>query len=296
MIFNIQRYSTHDGNGIRSLIFFKGCPLHCSWCSNPESQSFTPSVLYDSRLCHNFGECYSKNIAGISPGKYGPLIERGAKTVPDALRRVCPALAITVSGEEMTTGQIMEEVMKDSSFYKSSGGGVTLSGGEPLADSRALTTLLKALRSEGIEIAVETSLHVPWWVIEGCYQLVDLFLADLKHTDGDKFRSWTGGDALHVMGNLRKLAGIHDNVIVRVPVIPGFNHSFSEMASIIGFASSLENVKEIHFLPFHNLGSRKYEMLGLKYPMDGIEKVETVELVQYKEYAETMGLKVKIGG
>lgn len=296
MIFNIQRYSTHDGEGIRTMIFYKGCPLRCGWCSNPESQSFEPDLMYDRRLCKNFLECIAAGSEAVGQGNNGIEINRSISAGTVKLRDVCPSRALTVSGEEKSIGEILTEIEKDLPFYRTSSGGVTLSGGEPLSQGPELVELLAELKRRNIDTAIETSLHVSWDKIERCINLCGTFLVDLKHTDINKFKKQTGGDASLVMMNLIRLSARHNNIIIRVPVIPGFNHTSEEMKAIIGFTASLKTIKEIHFLPFHRLGSEKYKMLGLENSFSGIKKVEYDELIGYLSYAESMGLIVKTGG
>lgn len=296
MIFNIQRYSTHDGHGIRSVIFYKGCPLKCMWCSNPESQAFNYSLLYNQQLCKSFGECLKTGNNAISSGKQGIEIDYSSAFDDKIFRDVCPARAITISGEEKSIEDILIEIEKDLPFYKRSGGGVTLSGGEPLSQGPELVELLQELKKKNIDVSIETSLHVPWEMIERCIMFTDTFLADLKHTLSEKFTQYTGGDASLVLNNLAKLSALHKNIIIRVPVVPDFNHTMAEMKGIIDFAASLKTIREIHFLPYHTLGNEKYKMLGMQYGLINSKKVDDSELTDYINYSESAGLKAKIGG
>lgn len=296
MIFNIQRFSTHDGQGIRTMIFYKGCPLHCQWCCNPESQSFGASLMFDRRLCKNFGDCIKTGSEAILKGEKGIKILWSLVKDPEVFNNVCASRALIVSGEEKNTRDILSEIEKDLPFYKKSDGGVTLSGGEPLSQGEEVVSLLHELNIRSIEVSIETSLHVPWEMIERCLGLTGTFLVDLKHTDREKFNRFTGGEAELVLTNLIKLAGCHNNMIIRVPVIPDFNHTADEMKSIIDFAVSLKTVKEIHFLPFHNMGSEKYRMLGMEYFYKGKSRVDISELTGYIDYAHSAGLIAKAGG
>jgi pyruvate formate lyase activating enzyme len=252
--------------------------------------------LYDSKLCKNFRDCLKVGDGAIISGKNGIEINRAAIRNPEIFRDICLSRAITVSGEEKTINEILAEIEKDLPFYKQSGGGVTLSGGEPLSQGQEIVTLLKELKQRNINVAIETSLHVPWENIDSCVSLTDTFLVDLKHTGKEKFTSFTGGDADLVLENLRSLSACHNNIIVRVPVIPGFNHTKSEINGIIDFAVSLKTIREIHFLPFHNLGEGKYEMAGLDYLYQGAPRVDAIELKAYADYAKSVGLNVSIGG
>lgn len=293
-VFNIQRYSIHDGSGVRTNIFFKGCPLRCSWCNNPEGIDPAPSIMFDERICHRFGEC-------LKPGNTGIIIENdklkiSRNLISDAslYNDICPARAIIVSGREMTISQIVQEIEKDMPFYKMSGGGVTLTGGEPLSQGPELKDLIIQLRNNGIHVSVETSLHLPWEIIKPYTGIIDLFLADLKHLENDKFSKYTGGNVSLVTDNFKKLDETGVKFIVRVPVIPGFNFSPAELSAIIDFAAGLKNASEIDFIPFHSLAREKYLMLGKEYTFGNRRNIKKTELRPFAEYAERKGLISKI--
>jgi pyruvate formate lyase activating enzyme len=293
MIFNIQRFSTHDGNGIRTMIFYKGCPLRCAWCCNPESQSFDYSILYDSRKCKSFGDCLisestPKHIAGRSYKFHPASVE--------FYRNVCPTRAIQVSGEEKSAEELLVEIEKDLPFYQHSEGGVTLSGGEPLSQGEELVELLTLLKNKNLDVAIETSLHVDWQLVERCLGLAGTFLVDVKHTDAEKFSLFTGGNLDLVISNLKQLVELNENVIARIPVIPDFNHSKEEMERIIDFIDSLCHIREIHFLPYHSLGTEKYVMLGMEYIYGKKKPVDEAGLNNYIDYARNKGFTVKTGG
>jgi len=196
----------------------------------------------------------------------------------------------------MSVNTILLEIEKDIPFYKGSEGGVTLSGGEPLSQGPELEALLVELKQRRIDVGIETSLCVSWEMIARCINLTGTFLVDLKHTDKEKFNLFTGGDLDLVLNNLINLTECHNNVIIRVPVIPDFNHTEQEMKMIIDFSASLKTIREIHFLPFHNLGSEKYTMLGMEYTYSDKNQVDATELEDYTDYARSVGLNVKTGG
>ena len=295
MIFNIQRYSTHDGKGIRTLIFYKGCPLRCQWCSNPESQSFNYSVIYDKKNCKNFGDCTKVNKAIIRINNNGIQINRELLQNPENLRNICASKALTVSGESKSVHELLAEIEKDTLFYRNDGG-VTLSGGEPLSQEENIIELLKELEVRNIKVNIETTLHVNWEKVERSIGFIETFLVDLKHTDKNKFKTFTHGEAELVMKNLKKLTDSGSHVIVRIPVIHSFNHSENEMKQIIDFVYSLKNVNEIHFLPYHTFGVEKYKMLGMDYIFGNQEQVEDLEITKYIQYAQLKGFETKIGG
>ena len=190
---------------------------------------------------------------------------------------------------------MLAEVEKDLPFYREEGG-VTLSGGEPLAQGQELVLLLQRLHQRHISTYMETSLHVKWALVERTIGLVKTFLVDLKHTDPVKFRHYTKGDVKLVMENLEKLAYFGAHVVVRIPVIPGFNHSEIEIKTMVDFVSTIKGIKEIHFLPYHTFGVEKYRMLGMEYLGDSTMQLREEELVPYIQYAQSQGLISKIGG
>lgn len=293
-VFNIQRFSLHDGNGVRTSIFFKGCPLRCLWCNNPESIDPLPSVMFDERLCNRFGECIKAADGRIYEADGALVIDREKIGDPGQLMDVCPSKALRVAGREMSAAEIAAGVEKDLPFYDMSSGGVTLSGGEPFAQGEELGELLLLLRDKRIHVSAETSLHVPWEKVSKYTSLVDMFLADLKHTHPLKFAQYTGGDAGLVLENFRKLDASGSAFVIRVPVVPGFNHSKPEIFSIIDFAAGLEHLSEIHLIPYHSLATEKYHMLGKAYTYKGFADVSKQELVAYADYASQMGITTKI--
>jgi len=228
-------------------------------------------------------------------GNGGPVIRRELITEPERLRDVCASKAITVSGESKSVDQLMDEVEKDLPFYGEEGG-VTLSGGEPLAQGKELVLMLQRLHEKRISTNMETSLHVKWEIIEKCIGLVRTFLVDLKHIDQVKFRNFTGGDASLVMENMEKLAYFGTRIVVRIPVIPGFNNTFEEIRDMVDFVSTIKGITEIHFLPYHTFGVEKYRMLGMEYLFDHRDQVEEKELLPYIQYAQSQGFITKTGG
>jgi len=264
------------------------------WCNNPESIDPFPSIMFDERSCRKFGDCIRAGNGHIN-AKNGTLaIDREKITDLKSLRDICPSKALIVTGQEMSISQIIGEIEKDIPFYHMSGGGVTLSGGEPFSQDPALKELITELKTRGINISVETSLHVPWETIENYLDMIDVFLADLKHIDEEKFTKYTGGIATLVMNNFRKLDEHGKTFIVRVPVIPLFNFSEPELFAIIDFAAGLSNAHEINFIPFHSLAREKYTMLGKEYIFENHRNVEKAELRTFVEYAEKKGLSAKI--
>ncbi|SNY76746.1 glycyl-radical enzyme activating protein [Enterobacter sp. CC120223-11] len=299
MIFNIQRYSTHDGPGIRTVVFMKGCSLGCRWCQNPESRARTQDLLFDSRLCLDGCDlCQQAAPDVIERTLNGLVIHREKLEQPhlNALNDCCPTQALTICGEVKSVDDIMTTVLRDKPFYDRSGGGLTLSGGEPFMNPELALALLKTSHDQGIHTAVETCLHVPWKYLEPALPYIDLFLADLKHVDPDKFMQWTDGSAKRVLDNLKRLAAAGKKMTIRVPLIQGFNADEASIKAITDFAAEELHVSDIHFLPYHTLGMNKYSLLGVPYsaPDKPLDAPELLDFAQ--QIAREKGLTATLRG
>ncbi|GDX04043.1 glycyl-radical enzyme activating protein [Buttiauxella sp. A111] len=299
MLFNIQRYSTHDGPGIRTVVFLKGCSLSCRWCQNPESRARDRDVLFDERLCLAACElCPQVAPHAISRIDDSLVIAREKLGTDDltALTDCCPTQALSVCGETQSIDAIMKTVLRDKPFYDRSGGGITLSGGEPFMQPEVAEQLLRKSKEAGIHTAVESCLHVPWKYIEPTLENLDLLLADLKHVDVQRFKQWTDGSAERVLDNFRKLAARNVEMTVRVPLIPDFNADEQSIRAISDFAADEIGVKAIHFLPYHTLGINKYKLLNIPYTA-AHQPLDAPELLQFAEqYASQKGMTAWIRG
>lgn len=296
MIFNIQRYSTHDGSGIRTIIFFKGCPLRCPWCSNPESQSFDRDIFFDKKKCIGCMDCVRLSGNGeFEKTDEGIGLNRDRIKDPLIFKDICPAKAIQVIGEEFNIEELLEQIQKDRLFYLNSRGGVTFSGGEPFAQPSQLLTLAKELKKKNISVAVETCLSVPWGNIRAAAEYINEFLVDLKHIAPEKLHEISLDKFSRYEENLRKLEEMKIPVIIRIPVIPGFNDKAEEMHSIIDFVGIFTNIKSIHLIPYHSFGKGKYLQLGREYKLRA-EALDKDELKPFQIYAENKGLITIIGG
>ncbi|MFM5819954.1 glycyl-radical enzyme activating protein [Aeromonas sanarellii] len=267
MIFDLQRYSTHDGPGIRTLVFLKGCSLACRWCQNPESRSPRPEILLDRRQCIEGCSLCSQACPAILRDAQGIRLIRsglGAQDV-ERLRGLCPSEALQVCGREESLDTLMSTILRDRPFFERSGGGVTLSGGEPFMQPDFAAELLARCKAQGLHTAVESCLHVPWHQIEPSLPHLDLLLADLKHVDEARFFDWTRGKVALPLANLKRLAERGVVMQIRVPLIPGFNADRESIKAITDTAARLGTVQEIHFLPYHTLGAGKYALLDLSY-------------------------------
>ena len=246
-IFNIQRFSIHDGPGIRTIVFFKGCYMRCAWCCNPESQNREIETLVEG----------------------------------DKVKTV---------GYDVTVSDIMPEILSDFPFYRRSGGGVTLSGGEVLCQADFAAELLKTCKEEGLHTAVESAASSSFSEIEKILPYLDLYLMDIKHMDSQKHKEYTGVGNERILENARKIAESGVELVIRTPVIPGFNDTIAH------FAKTLPGVREHHLLPYHRLGMDKYDGLGRKYSLKEIEPPTKEKMEYLLSVAETSGLKCKIGG
>lgn len=301
MIFNVQRYSTHDGPGIRTVVFLKGCSLECRWCQNPEGRLRKRELFFSQETCiAGCHVCHQANPEHVDQKGDGLIVINRStlsESMIEHLAEICPSKAITVCGEMSDVEAIRETILRDLPFYRRSGGGITLSGGEPFAQPEFAKALLETARTLSIHTAVETCLFAPWKVIADCLPLVDLFLADIKHVDEDKFRSWTGGRLETVLDNFRRLVASGASVIARVPLIPDFNADHNSIMQIIDFIAGCGPVGELHLLPYHTLGKNKYALLGRPYECSSEPLRRDSELLSFaQEYATQKDLASVIGG
>lgn len=274
-VFNIQRFSVHDGPGIRTVVFIKGCSLRCTWCSNPESLSCRVQLGFNPDRCIGIDRC--TDCFAVAPDAKA-LVLRDRRVVglqserpEDYLRcaDACPTGALRAWGRQTTVGEVMGEVLADTACYAESGGGMTLSGGEALIQTRFAVELLKAARAEGISTCVETALNFKGEVLDEVLPLVDLFLCDLKHMDAHAHRRFTGASNEAILANLRRVVASGADVVIRIPVVPGHNGTEENLRATARFiAQDLGGrVRQVQLLPFRKLGEEKYASLGLPYPM-----------------------------
>jgi pyruvate formate lyase activating enzyme len=296
IIFDIQRFSVHDGPGIRTLVFFKGCPLACLWCSNPESQRFDPELLFDPAKCVACGGCVEACPHGTVRLDGECLqYDRERCIVCGRCVEVCYAEARTVAGRQVTADEVVGEILKDAPFFANSGGGVTLGGGEPLAQPDFARQVLALSRRHGVHTAIETCGHVPWGLLESILPWTDLFLYDLKHVDAETHRAQTGGDIALILSNLERLVSAGAPAIVRVPVIPGFNDTAEDIRAIARHVARL-GIAELHLLPYHRLGQNKYLLAGRRYEFAGGDPAGDGTMNSLRDVAADLGLSVTIGG
>ena len=294
-IFNIQRFSVNDGPGIRTTVFFKGCPLRCSWCHNPESHRTAPQLLFFKKRCIRCGVC-----AEICPhgaiGKNNYNSTDAVKcTVCGYCTDFCAADARQIVGHEMTVDDVMLEIEKDSVFYQQSAGGVTFSGGEPMAQADFLATVLLECQKKGIHSAVDTCGYAPWSILQKTAERTDLFLYDLKIMDEARHIAFTGVSNKIILANLQQLARAGANIIVRVPIIPGITDDDNNLKQIAAFIARLAKPPEINLLPFHSI-SAKYDRLDKHDNFNESSHISATRLHELAKSFESAHIAVSVGG
>lgn len=252
-IFDIQRYSIHDGGGIRTIVFLKGCPLRCKWCCNPEGQHY--------------------NVEKMTLGGKEKIV-----------------------GQDVTVGEIIDIVERDRIYYRRSGGGITLSGGESLTQPDFAVALLKTAKERGINTAMESTGFADFSVISRYLPYLDLYLMDIKHMNSAKHKEFTSQPNELILENAKKITDAGTRLIVRTPVIPTFNATKEEIGEIAKFASSLKGVTQMHLLPYHRIGTDKYKGLNRDYSLTGIEPPSKELMNELLEVVNSYGLKGQIGG
>ena len=292
---DIQRFSVHDGYGIRTIVFLAGCSLCCKWCQNPEALDLNPAVMHSAELCAGCGGCVQICPAGGSVLKEGRvLIDREKCGACFACVEQCDFDARRRTIKTMSAEEVFAEFIRDEVFYRNSGGGITLSGGEPLTQLEFSKELLIMTKNKGFHTAIETAGHVPYASIESVLPYTDLFLYDIKILDEQTHKAWTGVSNKQILHNIEKLSGAAREIIIRVPLIPDVNGG-DEFFSIVDFVKRL-GINEIHILPYHAIGSGKYGQLGMDYTMEGHKEDNAEEIEACKNYALSKGLKVSVGG
>ena len=295
-IFNIQRYSIHDGPGIRTTVFLKGCPLSCWWCHNPESQKYGVQLVLWRERCIGCGECKRVCPEGaISGGTFPPVIDSEKCSGCGRCAEVCPAVALEMVGKTVSSEYVMREIEKDLIFYDQSGGGVTFSGGEPLMQPEFLAELLEKCKAGDIHTTVDTSGYANWEVLSGIAGITDLFLYDIKHMDDLVHTRTVGVSNRVILENLEMLARLHNNIIIRFPLVPGINDDRANIEKTAQFVSRV-GIREVNILSYHNTGMDKYARLGRDYRLTDTRE-PSKELIDsaYGIFSQ-YGINVKIGG
>jgi pyruvate formate lyase activating enzyme len=297
IVFNIQRYSINDGPGIRTLVFFKGCQLRCLWCSNPESQKLPNEVSYIRKICLLCQRCVQNcpNDSLMLENK-NILTDFQKCKVCGKCVEVCPVNARKIEGKEYTVKELFELVNKDKVFFETSGGGLTISGGEPFGQFEFLLKFLIKCKSEGLNITIETCGYTEWNKLKSALPYIDLFLYDIKHMNPKLHEQYTRVDNNKIFNNFKKLVNSGARVIVRFPLIPGYNDDKKNLNEMVKFLNEVNYRDELHLLPYHRLGSNKYQHLSRKYEMEDIKILNNKEIDKIKKFFENEGFIVKLFG
>jgi len=285
LVFNVQRFSTKDGPGLRTTVFMKGCPLACSWCHNPESQSVAPAFVRLAHCCMKCGRCSDEELDN-------PVVcEKDERDV-----ELCPTGALQMVGERTDAATLAKKLLRDRIFFDESGGGVTISGGEPLVQAPFVTELLRQLRTEGVHTALDTCGFGPWPYLREAAAHADLVLYDLKLMDAARHEAATGVSNEIILGNLRALAGYHQNIWIRIPVIPAVNDDDENIEATASFLCSLPAALRIDLLPYHPTGEAKFARLGKHYALHGTATPAPTQLDAIAARFNARGLVTTIGG
>lgn len=296
IICEIEHYAVHDGPGIRTVVFFKGCPLRCLWCSNPETQRRENELYYNHFTCTLCEKCIDVCQSDVisSDGK-SIVINRNQCTSCGKCVSVCPTSSLRLVGKSMNVKEVFKELSKDILFYRQSGGGVTVSGGEVLMNADFAVELFKLCKEECIHTAVETTGYGNFNKLKELSEYTDLFLFDIKHSDSKIHKELTAVENSLILENLSRLSKVGKKIILRVPLILGLNDDENNIKNTIEIAKT-NDITEMHILPYHSLGLDKYKRLQQDYKMPDLQKHKSAYLESIKNAVENSGIKCIIGG
>jgi pyruvate formate lyase activating enzyme len=296
LIFDIQRFSLHDGPGIRTLVFMKGCPLACAWCSNPESQKTRPEVMYYEDKCIECFSCIAACPNSEVLKQKWPLVLDECQGCGSCVT-ACYAEARQLVGRRVTVEDVLAIVLRDDVFYEESGGGVTVGGGEPAIQAGFVTRFLKRCREHSLHTAVETCGFTSWDIFSRLLRHVDLLLMDIKHMDTDRHKTLTGVGNEQILENARRAAASGQDMIIRLPLIPGFNDEAGHLTKLGGFIrDELSPVRRVDILPYHSTGESKSIRLGKTYGLKGASLQSPAKITRVQKILQSHNLMVKIGG
>jgi len=297
-VFNIQKYSIQDGPGIRTTVFLKGCTLRCTWCANPESQHFEPEIAHRDSVCSKCGRCVDAcQERAISVDAKGIHIDRKLCTNCGECIRVCAPQALKMFGDKMSAREVFEKIRADADFYRNSGGGVTVSGGEPLAQPDFVAALFRLCRNDGIETCIETSGCASGKALMEILPYTSLVLFDMKLGNPAAYRRWTSKSNEEILRNLGIAVASGTPLILRFPMIPGINDSDEDLKNIARIAvETLKKPRRINILPYHKFGAGKYLMLDREYQLSELITPKDIEVQKVKRLFESYGLECEVVG
>jgi pyruvate formate lyase activating enzyme len=297
LVFDIQRFSIHDGPGIRTTVFLKGCPLHCGWCHNPESQLPGREMMVWARRCIGCEACLAACPRGAISLDGGTIVTDPALCdACGACVEECYAGAREIVGRERTVAEVMAVIERDVPFYDQSGGGVTVSGGEPLMQPGFLLALLQACQARYIHTTLDTCGFAPWTALDRVRPYVDLFLYDVKLMDPHRHRQWTGRSNERILGNLEALSRHGHRIAMRLPILPGVNDDGENVAQTAAFAAGLPHLERVDLLPYHPMAADKYERLHRAYSLPGMQPPSAEAMAAIAGVFSRYGLRVQVGG
>ena len=300
LINDFQRFSIHDGPGIRTIVFMKGCPLHCSWCANPETISSRPEIMLIPHNCIGCGKCLQVCPVHClrESNERITTLDRNSCLLPScsACQQVCYANAINISGRYMTVDEVMTEVMRDSEFYERTGGGVTFSGGEPFAQPGFLMELARSAKAGNLHTAVETCGYVSWNILSPILAFLDMVLFDIKHMDPEMHQQGTGANNQLILANLKRIAATGMPLRIRLPLVPGFNDSVENVRETASFIATFSNLEALDILPYHRMGEPKWGQLDQSYALHDVKPHTLEHLNEMADIAREYGIPVTIGG
>ena len=294
----VQKYSTKDGPGLRSTVFFKGCPLGCLWCSNPELIRSHPDLLYTREKCARCGTCIEacpRDALSFGEEGFIVIIRAACDGCGDCVK-ACPNGALELIGKLVTVDELVTDLLKDRVFYQTSGGGVTFSGGEPLWQSGFVTQVARRMKEEGIHTALDTAGDVSWCHFDEVLDYIDLVLFDIKLAGREPHRQFTGRENDLILANAQLLSQRGVPMHIRLVMIPGINDSAARLRARMEIVSSLKSVQQVDILPYHRYGAGKYARLGLEYPLADLEEHTPEQIAEIQELMESYGIKTSVGG
>ncbi|MDD2321810.1 MAG: glycyl-radical enzyme activating protein [Geobacteraceae bacterium] len=300
LVSDFQRFSIHDGPGIRTIVFLKGCPLHCAWCANPETISARPEIMLIPHNCIGCGQCYDAcpvNCLRETNGRISA-IDRNKCLLPQCgkCQHVCYANAINISGRFLSVAEVLDVVLRDYEFYERTGGGVTFSGGEPFAQPAFLLELARTAKMLNLHTAVETCGHVNGETLSSVLEHLDYVLYDLKHMDPDMHLQKTGVNNRIILENVKRIDASGKPLRIRLPLIPQFNDSEENVRATAEFIAGFSNLEALDILPYHRMGEAKWGQLNQEYQLHGMTPPDKDRVYELADLARSYGIEVTVGG